>query len=145
MRAEQRVDPEHFDGAASMIHAGLTLWGKRILEYQTVDGDWRSISQEPDSIYVANMCAARHRVRHLPEDQPEPLFRGYDLDAKVSFPGLQATVRFRTDVFRHMRARCGLNKPCPEDVFDAVNSIVARKLAREPWTMPSLAECIAHS
>ena len=48
-----------------------------------------------------------------------------------------------TDVFKHEWARRGKAKPRPEDVFDVVNDSVARKLAREPWTLPSIAECMA--
>ena len=138
MRAKQRVDPEHFDGGASLIHAGLTLWGKRTLEFQTADGEWSGeIDQEPGSFYVGNMCAVNHRVRHLPEDLAEPLFRGH------GGAGVHLTVMLRTDVFKHKWARRGKHKPRPEDVFDAVNDIVARKLAREPWILPRIAECMA--
>ena len=35
MRASAPVDPEHFERGASLIH-GFTLWGKRLLEYQSV-------------------------------------------------------------------------------------------------------------
>ena len=32
MRPSDRSDPAHFDGAASLLHAGLTVWGRRCLE-----------------------------------------------------------------------------------------------------------------
>ena len=97
MVASERFDPEHHDGATSLLHAGLTHWGKRALEHQTADGEWRGGPQELGSFYVANMCAARHRVRHLPANEAEPLFR--DRAAKMTH-GLHLTVMLRSDVFR---------------------------------------------
>ena len=141
MIAQERTDPEHFDGCASLLHAGLTHWGQRVLEYMTADGEWHGLIQKPGSFYIANMCAAWHRVRHRPPPFAEPLFRPDG--ATPGSPGLHIAVMLRTDVFRADFARRGKAKGRPEDVYDAVNLVVARKLAREPWTMPSLGECMA--
>ena len=111
----------------------------------TADGEWHGLIQQPGSFYIANMCAAWHRVRHLPSDAAEPLFRPVDamnVDGNAS-PGLHITVMLRTDVFRADFSRRGRQKARPEDVYDAVNFVVARKLAREPWAMPTLGECMA--
>ena len=141
MLASEREDPEHWDGCASLLHGGMTQWGQRVLEYMTADGDWHGLIQQPGSFYIANMCAAWHRVRHLPPDAAEPLFR--PVGAKPDHPGLHITVMLRSDVFRADFSRRGRQKGRPEDVYDAVNLVVARKLAREPWTMPTLGECMA--
>ena len=141
MLASERIDPAHFDGVASLLHGGLTLWGQRELEYMTEDGEWHGLIQQPGSFYIANMCAAWHQVRHRGPDAAEPLFR--PIGAKPNHPGLHITVMLRTDVFRADFARRGKQKGRPEDVYDAVNAVVARKLAREPWTMPTLGECMA--
>ena len=145
MLASEREDPSHWDGGTSLLHAGVTLWGQRRLEYMTGDGEWHSLIQQPGSFYIANMCAAWHRVQHLPSDAAEPLFRPVDamnVDGNAS-PGLHITVMLRTDVFRADFSRRGRQKARPEDVYDAVNFVVARKLAREPWAMPTLGECMA--
>ena len=34
MKPGEREDPPHFDGGASLLHAGLTIWGKRGLDVQ---------------------------------------------------------------------------------------------------------------
>ena len=37
MKPGERRDPEHCDGGASLLHGGLTIFGKRGLEMQPVD------------------------------------------------------------------------------------------------------------
>ena len=67
MKPGKRDDPAHFDGAASLLHAGLTVWGRRGLEIRPLPTDqWQNFPQEPGSFYVGNLCAGWHKVAHLP-------------------------------------------------------------------------------
>ena len=84
------------------------------------------------------MCIAYHRVRHLTASDAEPLFC-----AEADSAGFHIMVVIRSDVFRGDFARRSKQKPRPADVFDTAKRVVAQKLAREPWRLPSLAECIA--
>ena len=45
MKAGERYDPEHFDGGASLLHAGLTIFGTRHVEVKVAG----SAAQEADS------------------------------------------------------------------------------------------------
>ena len=51
----------------------------------------------------------------------------------------------RSDVFKDGRARGSKNHPAPKDVYDAVNSVVASRLADHRLLMPSVAEIFAQS
>ena len=165
MTPGERHDPEHYDGGASLLHGGLTIFGRRGLEMQTAavaaapavpsaavagspapavkSGEWQStLWQAPGDFYVGNLCAVWHRVRHQDAAKSEPLFRvaGSAADGPL---GVHITVMMRSDVFAHSRAR-GRELPSPPDVFDVANTIVARRLAREPLVLPTLEECQQH-
>ena len=56
---------------------------------------------------------------------------------------MHITVMLRSDVFARSRAR-GRELPSPPDVFHVANTIVARRLAREPLVLPTLEECQRH-
>ena len=137
MRPGARSDPEHFDGGASLLHGGLTIFGRRQLEMQTKDGWQEPIWQKPCDFYIGNLCAPLHRVVHPKKPEAEPLFREEAGDA-----GILVTVMLRTDVFGSARARCSAGRPSPVDVYDVVNSLVARRLAKRPLRMPTFAECV---
>ena len=165
MMPGERHDPEHYDGGASLLHGGLTIFGRRGLEVQTAAAaaaapsgvvagsaaaastgseakkgeEWQStLWQEPGDFYVGNLCAVWHRARHPDAAQAEPLFRSADGQG-----GVHITVMMRTNVFADSRAR-GRQTPSPKDVFDIANTIVARRLAREPSALPTLEECRQH-
>ena len=74
MKPSERYDPAHFDGGASLLLGGLTIFGSRHLECMVAasaagEEDWEVLPQRPGSFYVGNLCASWHRVRHL--EQPD--------------------------------------------------------------------------
>ena len=76
MRPSAREDRPHFDGAASLLHAGLTVWGRRGVEIRLQpEAEWQRLEQKPGSFYVGNLCAAWHKVVHLPRKDAGPLLR----------------------------------------------------------------------
>ena len=112
-----------------MLHAGLTVWGKRNLEIrcarpQGPPMEWKEFPQEPGSFYIGNLCAPWHQVAHLPPKQAEPLHRSSDSDE-----GVHIAVMLRSAVFAEARARCSSSRASPAEVYDVVNDIVARNLA----------------
>jgi hypothetical protein len=137
MKPSERKDPEHFDGGASLLHAGVTIFGRRQLDVQTNDGWQEPIVQEPGNVYIGNLCAPRHRVGHLPVGEAEPLFR-----EQAGDPGILIACMFRSNFFHDARARSGAGTPSPVDVYEVVNKAVAQHIARHPWCMPNLAECL---
>ena len=63
MKIGKREDGWHTDGGASLLHAGLTLFGSRTLLINTEDDTGCiSLPQKPGSFYIGNLCALEHNV-----------------------------------------------------------------------------------
>ena len=106
-----RSDPSHYDGGASLVHSGLTLYGRRDLALLYPDGKIELCAQTPGQYYTGNLCAIRHEVRHH-----EPA--GMEL-----LDGHQVAIMFRTDCFRGNRASKLEGKPTPIHIYDAANEV----------------------
>ena len=50
MTPGERHDPEHYDGGASLLHGGLTIFGSRGLEMQTA-----AVAESADPAGMANI------------------------------------------------------------------------------------------
>ena len=162
MKAGHRYDPEHFDGGASLLHAGLTIFGTRHLELKVAESaadkvaesvadkvaetaadkvaesaadKWKVLPQSAGSFYIGNMCTAWHRVHHL-----DPEEAGVLCEAAGN---VHIAIMLRTDVFREERARSMSTRPTPSAVFDTVNQVVASRLASHPLQFPDLGSCIS--
>ena len=148
MKPSERYDPEHFDGGASLIHGGLTIFGVRHLECKVAASSagagecevaasaateaWEVLPQRPGSFYIGNLTAPWHRVRHT--EIAAPFCPAVDV---------HVAVMLRTDVFRHSRSRATKVKPQPVKVFDIVNEVAAAALSSRPLRFPDLADCLA--
>ena len=142
MKIGARSDGWHTDGGASLLHAGLTVFGSRTLEvkfnvhHQDQAGDCVSLPQVPGSFYIGNFCALLHNVRHG-TDSPGSF--GADSDSN----GVQIAVMFRTDVFRDARARNKNARPGPQSLYDVVNTETAKHMAEVPFDLPDLSDVLA--
>ncbi len=125
-----RADLVHYDGGASLLHMGLTIFGARSLVCHFGEEGTRTFRQRAGSIYVGNMCAIEHHVEHEPASA-ECLGSGEQ--------AAQITIMFRSDVFRHGQARKKISKPTPVDMFDIVNTVVASHLSTDPMVLPDFA------
>ncbi len=125
-----RKDVVHYDGGASLLHMGLTIFGTRNLVCHFPQEGTRTFRQRPGSIYVGNMCAIKHHVEHEPASA-ECLGSGEQ--------ATQITIMFRSDVFRHGQARKKISKPTPVDMYDIVNTVVASHLSTDPMVLPDFA------
>ena len=129
-----RNDGWHTDGGASLLHAGLTLFGTRTLQVQFGDSAMETFEQRPGSFYVGNMCAMMHNVAHG-ETSPGSFWSGGQ--------EVQITAMFRSDLFRAGRARRIDAVPTPQGLYQIVGSIVARHLCEHPFPMPDITSVIA--
>ena len=149
MRVGERRDGLHYDGGASLLHMGVTLFGHRELTFHFLEGGRPhslQISQRPGLVYVGNLCSAEHEVFHRKENFH--LFHGSfppatppSVAPAASSEGCEIAVMVRTDVFRHSMARTTKSKPGPSDVFEIVNLLVRDHLAKEPLELPTFASC----
>ena len=126
----------HTDGGASLLHAAVTLFGSRAVEFKQegVDG-CISRPQRPGYFYVANFTAMSHRVCH------GETATGCFGDR----PQVQVVVQLRSDLFRQGRARNKNATPGPSELYYVVNKEVAKHLAQQPLYLPGLAAVIAES
>ena len=117
----ERLDTAHFDGGASILHMGLTLWGRRRLYLNLADpaerliplagpaaDEWVVTHQRPGSLYLANLCAPYHQVGHEGEDDSDDLF---DAPSGQSY---KVAIMFRTSCFGYARARTTSSPPNPK-------------------------------
>ena len=137
LKVGEREDGWHTDGGASLLHAGLTIFGSRQLLVKVKDDEGCiSLAQRPGSFYVGNLCALEHNVAH-----------------GASAPGswgdgppesqVQITVMLRSDLFRQVRARKKDACPGPPELFRIVNNETARHLAEVPFPLPDIAAVLA--
>ncbi len=139
-KPSQRRDPAHFDGAASLLHAGLTGWGKRDVEIRPQPPDeWQRFPQVPASFYVGNLCAAWHQVAHLPPEDAEPL---YHEESDAEKEGVHITATLRGNFFTASRARTSTSRASPEEVYNVVNAVVAQHLAEKALQPPTVEDCL---
>ena len=70
MKIGERDYGWHTDGGASLLHAGITIFGTRQMQVRLEsDGSYISLVRQPGSFYVGNLCAIEHNVEHV-EDAP---------------------------------------------------------------------------
>ena len=136
MKVGERAGQWHTDGGASLLHAGLTLFGSRTLLVDVGDASPARFPQQPGSFYVGNLCALSHDVEHG-ERSAGCLGAGEDQ--------VQIAVMLRTDVFRVARARKINSTPGPLELFRIVNSETARHSAESPFHLPDLAAVMAEA
>ena len=108
LKVGEREDGWHTDGGASLLHAGLTIFGSRQLLVKVKgENDCISLAQRPGSFYVGNLCALEHNVAHG-ASAPGSLGDG-PLEKQV-----QIAVMLRSDLFRQARARKIDSRPGPQ-------------------------------
>ena len=134
----EREDGWHTDGGASLLHAGLTLFGDRVLQVRLEDGSCISLPQRPGSFYVGSMCALEHNVAH---GEHAASSYGEGPPAEQS----QIAVMLRCDVFRAGRARKKNSTPGPAELFRIVNIETAKHLAEQPFHLPDFDAVMAES
>ena len=145
----ERLDAAHFDGGASILHMGLTLWGRRRLYLNLADpaekliplagpaaDEWVVTHQRPGSLYLANLCAPYHQVGHEGEDDPDDLF---DAPSGKSY---KVAIMFRTSCFGYARARTTSSPPNPKQVFEIVSSVIRKALLCNRFCLPTLQDCL---
>ena len=135
-------DSAHSDGAASLLQAGLTVWGRGELYVGRAFCQWQSFFQEPGSFYVGKLCAGG--VAHLPTEGAGP-GRGvaHCATPAATNEGAHVTVLLRSNVFPSAGARRGFRKASPAEVDDAVHALVAQHLAEEGLELPAFEACLA--
>ena len=145
MRSNDRCDPIHYDGGASFMHAGLTLYGERSLKCRHFDRPFAADSEQdppkeldmqmrPGHFYLGCFCGPEHYVQHRPSRALLGTPRCGDVEI---------VVLFRSRVFRAARASGTQTGPNPLTLWAALAPVMVQCFASLAWLLPSLAACEA--
>ena len=113
-------EPRHNDGAGSVMHMSLTLYGARDVHLEQGTGAktdaprmWKAgeppdmvIPCAPGTVYVGQLTGCTHQVHHR-RPRAADLWRGE----------FAVTVQFRTNLFASRQSRLRDGKPHPEPLF----------------------------
>ena len=123
---------EHMDGAASILHMNLTLFGRRTLHcWEGKAGSQRhSWGLVPGSVYLSTATGPLHQAEHSHPKSPDETSQGYSL-----------AVNLRCCLFPHDRSRLMNATPTPRAVFEGLVQAFRAALCEEHWALPSLADC----
>jgi hypothetical protein len=136
--SEPWEEPLHQDGGASILHMGLTVYGRRDVRFVQGPGlPDVAVRNVPGTVYFGQVTGAKHQVRHRAALSPAELLQ---LDG---FGPCSVTVMLRTALFPYNHARLRNTTPSPVVVFRALARSVRDSCARGNWRFPSLAECEA--
>ena len=137
LAGEAAAEPWHWDGGASILHFGLTLWGARTLACRLLDESEVQVRQVPDFAYLSNLTSFFHQVSHPPLPQQAEL---------LHIPGqgdCGVSIMMHTALFRSGRARKSNAVPNPKAVFEAATRAVVAWLRSAALALPCLAQCEA--
>ena len=132
----------HTDGGASLLDAGVTIFGSHDLVLKMGDsmGDGPSTravthAQKPGSLYVGNLCALEHRLVHR-ASAPGSLGGGPPDDQ------MHIGITLRSDFFRRTDRSREMCRP-REEFLHIVRRETARHAAEVPFRQPDLAAVVA--
>ena len=132
------VEPEHQDGAASITHLGVTLYGRRTLVCRQGFGQPDVfVRNVPGTVYVGQLTGPHRQVTHEAAEASDLL----------EVPGLGRCgvhVMARTALFSFDRARMRKTPPSPAPAFAALTRCFREVFAASPLRLPSLKECKSH-
>ena len=143
------VEPEHQDGGASIVHLGVTLFGRRELVCrQDVATSPETglppvvLMCPPGSVYMGGLTGPVHQVTHH-EPRPGEALRGSGVATSPDFDeGLSVTIMCRTALFPHNQARLRNVTPSPQVFFTTLAESVRASFAELPFRLPTLPEIL---
>jgi hypothetical protein len=123
-------EPRHQDGGASVLHMGLTLFGRRTVLCEQGDGlPDVAIECLPGGVYIGGFTGPHHQVAHQPA-RPAELMEG-----------MSVSVMMRTALFPHNRSRTRGTTPSPQEFFRTLAASFRESLAAGSWVLPSRSDC----
>ena len=137
MRPDERLDEVHYDGGASLLHIGLSLYGRRRLNLKVGEEilGAHSVVATPGHVYAGNLCAAEHQVVHESDHIRSDSFEAESDAVKIA-------VMLRTSLFGGW-ARTIKTAPSPKVVYEIANPVVAEHLRHHSLKLPSFEACLA--
>ena len=126
---------KHLDGAASVMHMGITLFGRRRLRCeQGASLPDVIVDNVPGHVYMGGMTGPLHQVHH------QRAFDG-ELLALGSGEHVAVAIMARCALFSYCRSRCKRVTPAPLAFFEVLAKAFSEGL-RARWVLPTLDQCI---
>jgi len=136
MKPDARCDPVHFDGGASLLRCGLTLFGSRLLHVNQAESKSALLLRnKPGDMYIGCLAACSHFVEHVGEARCQDLLR---VDG---FGDVEVALMLRCGTFKHAYSISGRCPPKPLVTFQAAAAIVGKWLRVVSLHLPSLVMC----
>ena len=124
-------EPKHQDGGASVLHIGITLFGKRRMTCEQPEGEDVVLDNIPGTVYLGGLTGPTHAVKHLPSPADELLSKS-----------MSVSVMLRTTLFKWTQSRVRGTTPHPVQFFHAISASFLESLAGASWCLPSLEACV---
>ena len=125
----------HVDGAASIMHMGITLFGRRMLRCeQGASLPDVIVNNVPGHVYMGGLTGPLHQVRHQRAFDGELLALGSDEHVAVA-------IMARCALFSYCRSRCKRVTPAPHAFFEVL-ATAFREGLRARWVLPTLEQCV---
>ena len=130
-------EPKHFDGGASILHMGVTLYGRRQLRFfegnKACPGEVvAEMSLAPGSVYLGTVTGGLHEVVH-----------GTPRSVHETRLGHSVTCMVRTSLWPAPCGRIMRRLPIPGPMFAAVAQSFVASLREHSFVLPTLEECEA--
>lgn len=135
-------EPEHLDGGGSIVHMGITLFGRRQLVcHQGTGSPDVALLCKPGSVYMGGLTGPLHQVHHV-APLPGEILKGSGLATSPEFDdGLSVTVMLRTSLFPHCRSRLRNTTPAPVAMFAKLAESIRCSFAQLTFCLPTLQQC----
>ncbi len=132
------AEPRHQDGGGSVLHLGLTLFGRRQLRCEQHEGLADVVvNLVPGSVYVGTLTGPWHQVTH---QQPMP---GDAFEGSGDGVGRSVTVMLRCALFAANRSRTRNTTPSPQPFFHGLVASFNESLLKHRFRLPSLQDVLA--
>jgi len=136
-------EPEHLDGGASVVHMGVTLFGRRLLVCQQGPGlEAVEVLCRPGSVYIGGLTGPLHEVIHQWPRAGESLLAATVPKKQGLGHDLSVTVMCRTCLFPHNRSRLRNVTPSPQEFFFALAESFRGSFAAHELRCPSLQDVL---
>jgi hypothetical protein len=123
-------EPCHQDGGASVLHIGITLFGRRRLTCKQPGGEDVWLDNIPGTMYLGGLTGPWHQVSHQPAPPDELLQQSWSV-----------SVMQRTTLFPFTRSRVKDTTPHPVEFFRTIAASFVHSLAAGSWQLPPLELC----
>ena len=131
-RDRLHFEDRHLDGGASILHFGLTIYGRRSLWIEQPDCEDHALQQIPGSFYVGTLTGPVHQVEHLPADPCDVL--------KLPASRVALTILCRSQLFAAYRSRTKSTTPAPTPFFATLAASLSESLRQDAFILPSLSD-----